>query len=99
MIQGKPKTYEELRQDMYERIVDEAVYIARASEGSMSVEWVMSQPIFVRKKYFKQMQKEIEARDEKMKKNKRRAGKNGPSYAKNTRTVGIDEIISSSTST
>lgn len=84
---------------MYERIVDEAVYIARASEGSMSVEWVMSQPIFVRKKYFKQMQKEIEAREEKMNKNKRRAGKtNGPSYAKNTRTVGIDEIISSSNS-
>ena len=45
------KTFQQLRQEMYERIVDEAVYIVRASEGAISVEWILSQPIAVRKKY------------------------------------------------
>ena len=56
---------------MYEKIVDEAIYISRASEGAVSVDWVMNQPIFIRKKYFKQMQEEIQKREEKI--NKRKA--------------------------
>ena len=42
-------TYHELRQQQYEKIVDEAIYISRASEGSISSDWVMEQPIFIRK--------------------------------------------------
>ena len=41
----------DVRKSQYEAIVDEVVYIARASEGALSAEWIMSQPISVRKKY------------------------------------------------
>ena len=41
----------EVRKSKYEEIIDEVVYIARASEGALSAEWIMSQPIFTRKKY------------------------------------------------
>lgn len=56
------KTFQQLRQEMYERIVDEAVYIARASEGAISVEWILSQPIAVRKKYIEKFNEELEQR-------------------------------------
>ena len=49
----------EIRQQMYENIVDETLFIARASEGAVSAEWVMNQPIFVRKKYVEAFQKEL----------------------------------------
>lgn len=89
-------TFEELRQQMYEKIVDEAIYISRASEGAVSAEWVMNQPIFIRKKYYKQMREEIEKREEKINKNKRKtSGKKGPSYSKNSRSVSPDDIVRS----
>ena len=49
-VNGVNKSYMEIRQQMYENIVDETLFIARASEGAVSAEWVMNQPIFVRKK-------------------------------------------------
>lgn len=41
------------------------MFIARASEGSVSMEWVMQAPIFIRKKYFKQFEKEVKDRQDK----------------------------------
>ena len=55
---------------MYENIVDEAMFVARASEGSVSLEWIMSQPIFIRKKYMDEFQKELKERKENMEKRK-----------------------------
>ena len=51
-----------MRQDRYERIVDETLFIARASEGAVSAEWVMEQPIFVRNKYVESFDKELKER-------------------------------------
>lgn len=48
---------------MYERIVDETLFIARASEGAVSAEWIMDQPIFVRKKYVESFTKELQERE------------------------------------
>lgn len=61
-IDGIPRTQLEVRQKMYESIIDETVFIARASEGALSSEWIMSQPIFVRKKFVKSFTKELEDR-------------------------------------
>ena len=65
-VDGKLKTFHEIRQIVYENIVDEALFIARASEGSISVEWVMSQPIFIRKKYVESFSKELKERERKL---------------------------------
>ena len=51
---------------MYENIIDETLFISRASEGSVSAEWVMQQPIFVRKKYVEQFSKELKERERKL---------------------------------
>ena len=51
---------------MYERIIDETLFISRASEGAVSAEWVMDQPIFVRKKYVEQFNKELKEREKKL---------------------------------
>ena len=60
-----------MRQDRYERIVDETLFIARASEGAVSAEWVMEQPIFVRTKYVESFEKELKERQEQLSKNKK----------------------------
>ena len=52
---------------MYERIIDETLFIARASEGAVSAEWLMEQPIFVRKKYVESFTKELEEREKSIK--------------------------------
>lgn len=65
-VDGKWKTFHEIRQTVYENIVDEALFIARASEGSISVEWIMSQPIFIRKKYVDAFNKELKEREARM---------------------------------
>lgn len=57
---------------MYENIVDETLFIARASEGAVSAEWVMNQPIFVRKKYVEAFQKELKEREKRLKKQNRK---------------------------
>jgi hypothetical protein len=62
-IQGQQKTLQEIRQRVYENIVDETMFIARASEGAVSAEWLMGQPIFIRKKYVKNFSKELKDRE------------------------------------
>ena len=42
------------------------MFISRASEGALSNEWIMSQPIFIRKKYLEMMKKELEDREQKL---------------------------------
>ena len=69
-MQGEWKTFLELREEVYQAIVDEAMFISRASEGAVSLEWLMEQPISIRKKYAQQFQEELKERSERMKKNK-----------------------------
>lgn len=57
---------------MYENIIDEALFIARASEGAVSAEWIMDQPIWIRKKYVEQFSKEMKEREAALNKNKTR---------------------------
>ena len=45
-VNGATKTYMEVRQQAYENIIDETLFIARASEGAVSAEWVMDQCVF-----------------------------------------------------
>jgi len=65
------KTFHQMRQQKYERIVDETLYVARASEGSISAEWVMEQPIFIRTKYVEQLDKEMQERQKQLDKTKK----------------------------
>lgn len=51
---------------MYENIIDETLFIARASEGAVSAEWLMDQPIFIRKKYVESFSKELKERERKL---------------------------------
>ena len=67
-ISGEWKSPQEIRQRLYENIVDEAMYIARGAEGAVSLDWVMNQPIFIRKKYFESFSKEMKEREKKLKK-------------------------------
>ena len=62
MQNGTRKTYLQLRQEACDNIIDEAVFIARASEGAITLDWIMNQPISVRKKYVDSLQKELEER-------------------------------------
>ena len=71
-INGKWKTQLEIRQQMYENIVDETLFIARASEGAVSADWIMEQPVFIRKKYVKSFIKEMEERKASLENSKRR---------------------------
>lgn len=59
---------------MYENIVDETLFVSRASEGSVSAEWLMSQPIFIRKKYVDVFTKELKERENML--NQRQKGRN-----------------------
>lgn len=52
---------------MYENIIDETLFISRASEGAVSAEWLMTQPIFIRKKYVKAFTEELKEREQKLK--------------------------------
>lgn len=61
-MDSEMKTFHEMRQQKYERIIEEVLYIARASEGSISADWVMQQPIFIRTKYVEQLDKEMKER-------------------------------------
>lgn len=72
-VSGEWHTPQEIRQRLYENIVDEAMYIARGSEGAVSLDWVMEQPIFIRRKYFDQMKEEIKERNKLLQ--SRKAGK------------------------
>jgi hypothetical protein len=61
----------EIRQQMYENIIDETLFISRASEGAVSAEWLMDQPIFVRKKYVESFEKEIREREKRLNQGKK----------------------------
>ena len=60
---------------MYESIIDETLFISRASEGAVSAEWLMDQPIFIRKKYVESFTKELEQRKQTLEKSKRQHGR------------------------
>ena len=62
-MHGKTTTYAELRQRLYEQIVDETLFVSRASEGAVSADWLMTQPIFIRKKYVESFTKELKERE------------------------------------
>ena len=62
-IQGETKTHQEVRQTLYENIIDEALFISRASEGAVSAEWIMEQPVFIRAKYVEVFKKELKERE------------------------------------
>lgn len=62
------KSLQEVRQKIYENIVDETMFIARASEGAVSAEWLMDQPIFIRKKYVESFTKELKEREARLNK-------------------------------
>lgn len=55
-----------MRQQLYENIIDEVVFISRASEGALSPDWIMNQPIFVRKKYLERLLNEVKEREERI---------------------------------
>lgn len=61
----------EIRQQMYENIIDETLFISRASEGAVSAEWLMDQPIFVRKKYVESFEKELKEREKRLNQGKK----------------------------
>jgi hypothetical protein len=63
-VEGQQKTFQEVRQHLYENIIDETLFISRASEGAVSAEWLMTQPIFIRKKYVESFAKELKARQQ-----------------------------------
>ena len=62
------KTFQQMRQQKYERIIDETLYVARASEGAISADWVMEQPIFIRTKYVEELDKEMKERQNQLNK-------------------------------
>lgn len=66
-VQGRQKSYHEVRQQLYENIIDETLFISRASDGAVSAEWVMKQPVFIRKKYVDSFTKELEERKKALK--------------------------------
>ena len=64
------KTQQEIRQKLYENIIDETMFIARASEGAITPDWLWQQPIFIRKKYVESFTKELQERQERLNKKK-----------------------------
>ena len=77
----------ELRQLRYEQIIDETLYICAASEGAVSTEWIMEQPIFIRKKYLKEYQNAMEERRTKMNANSNKIVKKNHSTSTYRSTV------------
>lgn len=67
-MHGEEKTHHQMRQQLYESIIDETLFISRASEGAVSAEWVMNQPIFIRKKYVESFTKELKEREKRLQK-------------------------------
>ena len=71
-VQGEMKTHQEIRQRIYENVIDETLFISRASEGAVSAEWLMEQPVFIRKKYVESFSKELKEREARMNNRKRK---------------------------
>lgn len=55
-----------MRQEAYDRIIDECAFIARASEGALSVDWVMQQSISTRIRYVKKLNQELKEREQRI---------------------------------
>lgn len=62
------KSFHQMRQLKYERIVEETLFVARASEGAISADWVMEQPIFIRARYVEALDKEMKERQNRINK-------------------------------
>lgn len=60
-----------MRKQKYNNIIDEVVFVARASEGAISVDWLLTQPIFIRNKYVKDFEEELKEREKKLNKAKK----------------------------
>lgn len=71
-MQGTEKTFSDLRKQQYENIIDETLFIARASEGAVSADWIMSQPVFIRKKYVESFTEELKEREKMLKQRSRK---------------------------
>ena len=56
---------------LYDRIVDEVVFVSRASEGAVGVDWLMNQPISTRLKYKKDFDEELKERQKRLDKIKK----------------------------
>lgn len=69
-VNGKRKSYRELRAEYCDNIQDEMMFIARASEGAVSVDWLSTQPIATRRRYVESYKKELEERERKLNQNK-----------------------------
>lgn len=67
-LNGKMTSFSQIRKNLYESIVDEALFVSRASEGAVSAEWLMEQPVFIRKKYVKSFTEELKKREASLKK-------------------------------
>ena len=63
---GTVHTYLELRQEACRNILDEIIFIARASEGAISCDWLMNQSIAVRKHYLDSFEKELKEREKRL---------------------------------
>ena len=60
------KSFQEIRKSMYDRILDEVVFVSRASEGAVSMEWIMEQPVHVRERFVKSFSEELAERKRKL---------------------------------
>jgi len=69
-VQGQQRSLHEIRQQLYENIIEEAMFISRASEGAVTLDWIMEQPVFVRQKYVESFKEEMEERKQKLKASK-----------------------------
>ena len=72
---GDKKTYLEMRQDACKHIIDDMIFISRASEGAISIAWLQNQPIYIRMRCKEAMVKELKDREAKL--NLRAADKKG----------------------
>ena len=68
-VAGKLKTYLQIRRQLTDNITDESVFVARASEGSLSVDWVMAQPVYIRQRFVDSFTKELQERKKNLDKN------------------------------
>lgn len=48
------------------------MFVSRASEGAISPEWLMQQPIYIRKHYVESLTKELKEREAKLESKKSR---------------------------
>ncbi len=62
-MNGEWKTFGDIRRQLYKNIVDETLFVARASEGAVSADWLMTQPIFIRREKVKELSDELKERE------------------------------------